>query len=110
MELNHTVIQLIDKLKNLSAFNAESLASYHVRDNSMYPKLNKGDLIEIDRQKPAKHGDIVAIASEELVDFRVLQAYKGGYLLVAINDKYPKISLKDYCSFSPDAFLLGVVV
>jgi hypothetical protein len=108
MELrNHSLVVLFRALNYLRPIHC-GIEECKVQDDSMYPTYRKNQVVEIDQHKPAMHGDIVAIASENGVEFRELFVCMGIHYLVAHNHAYPKVALSDYRALNPDAYYLGI--
>lgn len=107
--LHRTTLSLIRKLRALRPIHADMLTSCRVRDDSMFPALESGEAIQIDTGALVKKGAIVAIETDEFVEFRELQIHEGEFYLVAHNKRFPTISMQDYRALYPGAYFCGVV-
>lgn len=82
---------------------------YIVRDDSMFPTYQAAQEVYVDPVGAVKRGAVVAVVTEEFVEFRELQIHNGEFFLVPHNKKYPTISMHDFREFYPGAYFAGVV-
>lgn len=94
-EIIELMIKSIEKFKDFIFIKAH--------DDSMSPRICKGDDVQIDTSMPIEEGKVVAVELDENILFRRLYRNMDGYLLVADNKDYPPIM----CAASQ---ILGVAV
>lgn len=109
MSLHNIAVSLIHQFQYLRPSFDKTIKTCLVSDDSMMPSFKAGQRVPVDRFSAAQHGDIVAIASDDKVEIREIVVHKGQYILVAHNNKYPRISLEDYRSLNPGAYFVGVI-
>lgn len=109
--LHHTAISFFHVLQSLFPAHVDILDECVMRDESMQPTIKRGEKVHIDRAAVAKHKDIIAVATDDFMDIRELQIFKGEVYLVAHNrsKRFARISMKDYKQLYPGASVVGVV-
>lgn len=109
VNLHRTTSNIIRKLRALNPVHLGAPKVCCVRDDAMSPFLEKGDIVPIDIGSMARHGVLIAIATDEFVDIRELQIHNDEFYLIASNPKFPRISMPDYRVLYPGAYFCGVV-
>lgn len=109
-KLHRTTLDIIRKLQTFVPKRADKFETHLVFNNDMFPTLKYGDSVKIDTSALVTTGMIVALATDDYVDFRELQIHHGQFYLIAHNKKRPTISMEDYRALHPGAYLAGAVV
>lgn len=75
--------------------SGEFMFALKVRDNSMAPEFNKGDMILIDPEIRPQHNDYVIIrdSHSQEATFRQLKKYRNDIILHPLNPDFPDIEL-----------------
>lgn len=104
-----TAINILLKLQSLRFGHVDKFETVHIRDNSMFPTFSLGGVVRFNPDAVVMNGDVIAIVTDEFVEIREAQVYKGQFYLVAHNPLFPRISMKDYRAIYPGAYFAGVV-
>ena len=109
-KLHRTTLDIIRKLQTFVPKRADKIVTHSVFNNDMFPTLKCGEEVKIDTGALVTTGMIVALATDDYVDFRELQIHHGQFYLMAHNKKCPTISMEDYRAMHPGAYFSGALV
>lgn len=109
-KLHRTTLDIFRKLQSFVPERADKIVTHTVFNNDMFPTLKCGEEVKIDTGALVTTGMIVALATDNYVDFRELQIHHGQFYLIAHNKKCPTISMEDYRALHPGAYFAGALV
>lgn len=109
-KLHRTTLDIFSKLQSFLPLRADKLETMLIVNNDMHPTLQYGDFVQVDIDALVTTGAIVALATDDFVDFRELQIHHGQFYLSAHNKKCPTVSMKDYRALYPGAYFAGIVI